>query len=231
MNEAIDLVYQFMERLGYTHPIHPPLTHAPMGLVIGVFVFALVAILFRRSILPQLAYNRMILLALIFCLPTILFGYMDWNYFYEGAWSSLIKIKLILSAALLLLLGIALISGRKSKPETKSTLMLYTLCFLAVGILGYSGGQLMIEREGKPHAATVRFLSGEKLFATHCNDCHPGAGDILNAPPLSGYNTFLAFLRHPQGTMPAFPPDMLSDSQVKKVYRYIARVREKQKAR
>ncbi len=81
----IELLYQVLEKIGYFHPIHPPLTHIPMGLVFGAFTFALVALLFRRTILPQLAYNRIILLALVLAFPTILFGYTDWQHFYEGA--------------------------------------------------------------------------------------------------------------------------------------------------
>jgi uncharacterized membrane protein len=217
----IDLFYQFLERIGYTHPIHPPLTHVPTGLVIGVFTFALVAVLFRRTILPQLAYNRIILLALIFSFPTILLGYVDWVYFYEGAWSFPIKVKLVLSGVLLILLYIALVNGRKAKTETRSTLTLYTLCFLTVAILGYFGGQLAIEGEGRPQAATVRFLSGEKLFAVNCSDCHPNGNDISRAPQLADFNTFLMYLRNPQGTMPPFPPDKISDKQATKIYRYI----------
>lgn len=230
MIKMIDLLYQLLEEIGYTHPIHPPLTHIPMGLVIGVFIFALVAVLFRCTILPQLAYNRIILLALIFFFPTILLGYMDWQYFYDGAWSFPIKIKLAMSGVLLILLFIALVTGCKAKAETRSTLTIYSLCFLTVAILGYFGGQLIIEGEGKPLAATVRFLSGEKLFAVNCNDCHRGGSDFLNNPQLTNFNTFLAYLRNPRGAMPSFPPEKISERQAKKVYRYLTKLREKQKA-
>jgi uncharacterized membrane protein len=75
----INVFFQLLDKIGYVHPVHPPLTHIPMGLVIGAFFFALVALLFRRSILPSLAYRRIILLALIFAFPTALFGYTDGN--------------------------------------------------------------------------------------------------------------------------------------------------------
>jgi len=52
MIKMIDLLYQLLEEISHTHPIHPPLTHIPMGLVIGVFIFALVAVLFQRTIFP-----------------------------------------------------------------------------------------------------------------------------------------------------------------------------------
>jgi uncharacterized membrane protein len=229
MIEMIDLLYQLLEKMGYAHPIHPPLTHIPMGLVIGVFIFALVAVLFRRTILPQLAYNRIILLALIFSFPTILLGYMDWQYFYQGAWLVPIKIKLFLSGVLIILLWIALVTGRKAKAETRRTLMIYSLCFLTVTILGYFGGQLLIEEGGRDQAATVRFLSGEKLFGVNCNGCHPDGSGIVNTPRLTNFNSFLAYLRNPGGGMPSFPPEKISEKQAKKVYQYLTTLREKQK--
>jgi len=229
----IDSLYQLLEKIGYTHPIHPSLTHIPMGLIIGVFLFALISLIFRRTILPSLAYRRIIILALIFAFPTALFGYTDWQHFYEGEWLLAIKIKLVLTGLLFVLLFIAVLFGRKSEVETKGGLTIYTLCFLTVIVLGYFGGQLVFENEGRPLTVPVRFLAGEKLYAANCNECHPGGSGILNAPQLSDYNTFLAFIRNPKGPggsqigMPPFPPEKLSDMQGKKLYRYIFRVLQK----
>jgi len=227
----MEFMYDFLQKIGYTHPIHPALTHIPMGLAIGAFVFALVAVLFRRPILPPIAYTRIILLALLFSIPTILFGYTDWQHFYEGDWLFPIKMKLALSGFLVVLLCIGFIYGRKARAETKGTLAIYTLCFLTVIILGYFGGQLVFEGEGRPLAIPSRFLAGEKLFATHCNECHPGGGDILHAPELGDFKTFLALLRTPPDDMPPFPMEKLSDKQAMKVYRYITKVMEKQKGK
>ena len=38
-----------LNKVGYIHPVHPPLTHNPMGLVAGAFIFALVALLVRQK--------------------------------------------------------------------------------------------------------------------------------------------------------------------------------------
>ncbi len=227
----IELLYQALEKIGYIHPIHPPLTHFPMGLIFGTFVFALIALLLRRPILPQLAYNRIILLALILSFPTILFGYTDWQHFYEGAWLFPIKVKLALSGILIILLLCALIIGSKTKPETKGTLAIYTVCFLTVVVLGYFGGQLVFEGEGRPLTVPMRFMAGEKLFAKNCNECHPGGGDILNAPQLSNFEAFLSLLRHPPEDMPSFPPERITDTQGLKLYKYITKVLEKSKSR
>ncbi len=227
----IELLYQALEKIGYVHPIHPPLTHIPMGLVFGAFIFALIALLFRRTILPQLAYNRIILLALIFSFPTALFGYTDWQHFYEGAWLFPIKMKLALSGILIILLFVALIVGRKAKMETKAMLAIYTLCFLTVVVLGYFGGQLVFEGEGRPLTVPVRFIAGEKLFANNCNECHPGGGDMLKAPQLADFKTFLFLLRRPPEDMPPFPREKLSDTQALKLYQYITKVLEKSKSK
>jgi len=37
----IEFIYQTLTKFGYTHPLHPTLTHVPIGLVIGAFLFAL----------------------------------------------------------------------------------------------------------------------------------------------------------------------------------------------
>ena len=226
----IELLYETLEKIGYLHPIHPPLTHIPMGLVFGVFIFALIAMLFRRTVLPQLAYNRIILLALIFSFPTGLFGYTDWQHFYEGAWLFPIKMKLALSGVFIVLLFIALLVGRKAKAETKGTLAIYALCFLTVVVLGYFGGQLVFEGEGRPLTAPMRFMVGEKLFATNCNDCHPHGEDILNAPQLSDVYNFRSYLRNPNRDMPPFPLEKITDTQAMRLYQYITKVLEKSKS-
>jgi hypothetical protein len=59
------------------HLVRPAFTHIPMAFIIGAFVFALVALVFGRSISPSLAYGRIILLGLIFAFPRALFGYTD----------------------------------------------------------------------------------------------------------------------------------------------------------
>ena len=37
------LIYDFLKNIGYHHPIHPPFTHVPVGLVIAGFIFILLA--------------------------------------------------------------------------------------------------------------------------------------------------------------------------------------------
>jgi uncharacterized membrane protein len=219
----IDLIYQLMEKIGYLHPIHPPFTHIPMGLVIGAFIFALVALLFRRSVLPSIAYRRIIFLAFIFAIPTALFGYMDWQHFYDGEWLFVIKIKLVLTGIFIILLLIELI-GRKKGGETKRSFTIYTLCFLTIAALGYFGGQLVFEGEGRPEKVPMRFLVGEKLFAANCNDCHPRGGDILNAPQLLDFKKFTALLHDPPNGMTRFSPEQITDQKAMRLYLYLVQL-------
>ena len=51
----IEFIYQTLTKLGYTHPLHPTLTHVPIGMVLGAFLFVLVALIFRRTNLAQSA--------------------------------------------------------------------------------------------------------------------------------------------------------------------------------
>jgi hypothetical protein len=44
-NEMIEFIYQFLAKFGYTHPLHPVLTHIPIGMVMGAFLFLLIAYL------------------------------------------------------------------------------------------------------------------------------------------------------------------------------------------
>ena len=71
-----NFVYKFLAGLGYTHPIHPTEVHMPIGLVVGAFIFAWIALLFRRPRLTQTA-RYCVTLAFIWVFPTMLFGIMD----------------------------------------------------------------------------------------------------------------------------------------------------------
>jgi uncharacterized membrane protein len=225
----IDSFYDLLEKIGYTHPVHPAWTHIPMGLIIGTFIFALVALVFRRNILPSVAYRRIILLALIFVFPTALFGYMDWQHFYDGDWLFSIKIKLFLTGVLFVLLFIGVIFCSKKEGETKSSLLIYTLCFLVVVGLGYFGGQVVFEGEGRAEKIPIRFLVGEKLFVANCNDCHPRGGDILNAPQLFDFKKFLTLLRNPPTGMTPFPPEQISDQKAMRLYLYLVQLSGQQR--
>jgi mono/diheme cytochrome c family protein len=228
----IAFIYQVFEKIGYTHPLHPAITHLPVGLVAAAFIFALVALLFRRTILPSLAYDRIILLAFIFAFPTIFLGYADWQHHYYGAWLHPIKVKLVLSGAFLILLLVGLIYVRKAGGESKGALAIYALCFLSVTGLGFYGAQLSFEEKPiAPTEAVNRFQAGEQLFGANCSDCHTKKSDIFTSPQFLNLATFLAFIRNPVGpmgkpiNMPPFPADKITDDQALKLYQYLVTIR------
>jgi len=100
-SNLFDFIYQMLAKIGYTHPIHPAITHVPVGLIIGGFVFDITARFLKRPVLAQTARHCMIL-ALISVIPTMFLGYLDWQYFYGGAWLFPFKMKLLLAVLLLI---------------------------------------------------------------------------------------------------------------------------------
>jgi mono/diheme cytochrome c family protein len=226
-----DPIYEFLAKLGYSHPIHPTEVHMPIGLVVASLVFIYIAVIFRRHNLEQ-TVRHCIILAFIWIFPTMLFGYMDWQHFYAGAWLFPIKVKLATAAVLTVLLLLAVIVAHQRGPASKLAITMYTLCFLAVVVLGYFGGQLVYGIKGS--SASTTYSAGRKIFATNCSACHPnGANVIMPNLPLKGssklarFETLLAFVRDPKlpdgkaGPMPAFPVSKISDKEANELYEYI----------
>jgi uncharacterized membrane protein len=230
----IDWLYRTLASLGYTHPLHPPMTHLPIGLVIGALVFAVGARALRRSNLAVTG-RHCIALALITVIPTMLLGFFDWQHFYAGAWIFPIKMKLGLASLLLVLLIGAAIQGRRVQRRSGGFPFMYLLCALNVMALGYFGGQLVF---GGRTAAAFGPLKEKQVsaaqFTAHCSSCHPQGGNAIkpnfplrSAPQLSDFSTFLAYIRSPKArdgsetVMPPFPPEKLTDGQAKEIYNYV----------
>jgi uncharacterized membrane protein len=230
----IDTIYLLLEKLGYPHPLHPPFTHMPIGLVTGALVLGLVAWLFLRPSLWPSARHCLIL-AFLFLIPTALLGYMDWQHYYAGAWLFYIKIKLILAGVLLVLLSIGLIVTRKPGGNPVASLTILSLSFFTVVALGYYGGQLVFG--GWTPTAPKELQIGARLYKGNCSGCHPNGGNIIAtnlplniAPQLADFDTFRSFVRHPKmpngspGEMPDFPSAKISDQQARELYQYIVNV-------
>jgi uncharacterized membrane protein len=231
----INSFYALLNMLGYGHPVHPALVHMPIGLTIGAFVFAWTAFLFKKKQLAQTARYCGIL-AFIFLFPAVLFGYMDWQHFFQGAWLMPIEVKLILAAILLILQVIGLFVGSKGRAGAKSLLAVYTLGFFMVVGLGYYGAQLVYT--SKAQATPQTYKAGERIFLTNCSSCHPHGGNVLKpqvpligSPKLKDLKSFVGYIRKPIAPMPAFSPSRLSDQQADELYQYITHVLEKEKAR
>jgi mono/diheme cytochrome c family protein len=231
----IESVYQLLARIGYTHPLHPPATHLPAGLIIGGFLFALVAWIFNRKTVAQTARHCFIL-ALIMAIPTILLGLMDWQQRFGGAYLFEIKVKLVLAGILLFLLLFVVVYSALTGGFTKTVMALYALCLLTVIGLGYFGGELVYGTR-EPAAAETKGLAatGEQLFKQNCSACHltdstankvgPGLKGIfaLAKFPVSGRSVsddnFRQILKTPVSKMPPF--GHLSEEQVAALLDYV----------
>ena len=137
----VENLYLFLEKVGFAHPLHPMLTHVPMGMIIGMVVFSFLALIWKNGNFGQTAFHCSVL-ALLTVLPVIGAGMLDWLHLMEGEWNIFIKIKMILGGLLTILLIFSVIL--KSKGTTPSKMFLiYLLCLACAGGLGYSGGELV----------------------------------------------------------------------------------------
>jgi uncharacterized membrane protein len=137
----IEFVYQTLAKIGYSHPLHPAMTHIPMGMIIGGFLFAVGSVMMKKDDLA-IAAHYCYTLALIFVLPTMMLGYMDWQYRLEAEWNGLILTKIILALMLTIMLIITFFYGKNVNVDIKQKLILYVICFgIAMG-LGFIGGEL-----------------------------------------------------------------------------------------
>ena len=137
----IEAIYGILESVGFTHPLHPAATHIPMGMVMGCFFFGIVSLTITKYDLRKTSLHCSVL-AIIFVIPTVIAGIMDWQYFYGGTWQPLIIIKFILATILLILLAIS-IKMNLGQSTWKNLFIIYALCLACVTGLGFSGGELV----------------------------------------------------------------------------------------
>lgn len=229
-------IYESLARIGYHHPLHPPLTHIPVGLVIGAFIFSLVAWIFNRENIARSA-RHCIILALLAVPPTALFGFMDWRHFYAGASLTPIRIKMILAAALTVLLLIAWIASRKEVRNMSRLIVICGLCLVTVMALGFFGGELVYSgrTEATASSETPLVSQGAEIFGSRCSGCHfadksetkvgPGFKGLfqLSQLPVSKKpvteNAITDQLKSPVDKMPPFPD--LSPEQIQALIAYL----------
>jgi uncharacterized membrane protein len=137
----VEKLYAFLEKIGYSHPLHPMFTHVPIGMVIGMVVFSFLAIFWKNKTFDLTAFHCSVL-ALVAVVPVVGLGILDWLHFQQGEWSSLIIAKMILAPILTILLIVSIVMKRKGASPGKM-LLVYLLCLACAGGLGYAGGQLV----------------------------------------------------------------------------------------
>lgn len=228
----MDFLYRILQIVGYNHPLHPPLTHMPIGLVVAAFIFLLLACGLKHKSDLTKAAHYCILLALIFLIPAAFTGFTDWLHYYAGAWIYPIKVKVGLTCALFIFLMIGVFMENKNLGGLMIKSVIYLFCVICVTGLGYFGGDLVFA--GKAAVTQEESQGGKELYIHNCGGCHPKGGNVIspdlpviNSSKLKTLDDFKSFNRNPKktdgspGIMPAFSKEKLSDQQLKEIYQYI----------
>jgi len=134
----IDAIYSLLRLLGYDDPLHPPMTHIPIGLTAGALLFLIVALVFKKKQLEPSARHAAIL-AFVFVFPTILFGVLDWIHFYHAVLMPAIVVKIVLSGIVILSLGAVVLLGGRTRLHNAWLVVLLAVAFVAMIGLGYFG--------------------------------------------------------------------------------------------
>jgi uncharacterized membrane protein len=137
----VDIIFEFLNKIGFAHPLHPALTHIPMGMVMGAVVFRFASFLPRLKFLARTGYHC-IILGLLGIFPTAFAGYLDWQHTYGGEWEFLITLKIILAIALTILLAVIAFVDDPENPRFDKKTLFYLLAILLATGLGFSGGEL-----------------------------------------------------------------------------------------
>jgi uncharacterized membrane protein len=136
-----EVIFGFLSKIGFVHPLHPAFTHIPMGMVMGAVVFRLASFLPRLKVLARTGYHC-IILGLLGMFPTAFSGYLDWQHTFDGNWDFLIVLKMVLAVVLTILLAaIAFIDDPENPRFDKKTLFYLLTLLLAIG-LGFAGGEM-----------------------------------------------------------------------------------------
>jgi len=234
-------LYELLSVIGFHHPLHPAMTHLTVGLTIAGFIFIVSAYFFKRPKYAQSAKHCAVL-ALLAAIPTVIFGYLDWQHFYGGSLIFPIKMKLGLTIALLVLLLAAVFTSIQSKKESVPRLLVHLLSLLVVIGLGYFGGELVYgekttstQTTSKGATDTESVVAGAKLFDKSCSFCHftdstdtkvgPGLKELFEREKMSfsGWpvsdDNVRRQLKTPFKEMPPF--ESLTDEEIKSLTDYL----------
>ncbi|SCY57949.1 DUF2231 domain-containing protein [Desulfoluna spongiiphila] len=138
----VEFIYGLLESVGFAHPLHPAATHIPMGLVMGALIFRMVAIFTSMKELSRTGYHCAVL-GLLGTPPTVVLGWMDWQYRYGGEWEFLIGLKMVLALTLMVILILIVALDDPETPRLDLRSFLYVLGIANVIGLGFSGGELI----------------------------------------------------------------------------------------
>ncbi len=138
-----EIIFEYLNKVGFTHPVHPALTHVPMGMVMGAIAFRLASFIPQFKYLARTGYHC-IVLGLLGILPTVFTGYLDWQHSFEGKWEFLIILKIILAAVLTIVLIAIVVVDKPETPKLDRKTFFYILALIISIGLGFSGGELTL---------------------------------------------------------------------------------------
>lgn len=136
-----EIIFEFLNKIGFAHPVHPALTHIPMGMVMGAVTFRILSLIPRLRFLARTGYHCLVL-GLLGMFPTAFAGYLDWQHTFGGQWEFLIILKMVLASLLTILMGTILYMDDTEAPKLNKVTMFYFLAVLLAVGLGFSGGEL-----------------------------------------------------------------------------------------
>lgn len=137
-----EFIYMWLAKFGYGHPIHSPVTHIPMGMVIGGCVFVLLAAFLNKPDFYRTAMHCYAV-ALAGIPPVMFLGYMDWQHFYRGEWRFEIAAKIILAVVLFAVCVYNFIRLRREPGDRRVTVAAAVISLAIAGALGFFGGELV----------------------------------------------------------------------------------------
>lgn len=136
-----EIIFEFLNKVGFAHPIHPALTHIPMGMVMGAVTFRMVSFLPKLKFLAKTGYHC-IIFGLLGIFPTVFAGYLDWQHTFGGEWEFLIILKIVLAIVLTIILAAIAIMDDPENPKFDKQTIFYLLAMIVTAGLGFSGGEL-----------------------------------------------------------------------------------------
>jgi len=146
---SLTRLYRKVPELINKYHLHPIAVHAPNGIVPMAVVFLLITAVFGFPLFETAALYSLVFV--LINMPLVLFtGYEMWQQRYQGALTTLFKIKLAASTVTLISL-LTLIIWRMVVPDIVTTpssgrwlyLAVALLLVMAVGTAGHMGGKLV----------------------------------------------------------------------------------------
>jgi hypothetical protein len=213
----MNTIYEVLARIGYTHPLHPPMTVMPLGMVVGALFFSILA-LFPSFGKYATTSRHCFTLGFLAVFPTVLLGYMDWQHFYGGHLIFPIKMKMILATALAILMALAvLLLYRRLQLQDMRIFAMQVLCFAVAVTIGYFGGNLVFGGQGPVQAAEtssqsastasgLTFADVAPIFNHSCTTCHSGK-DAPMKLHLDSYDAVMAGSKYGPVIVPGKPDE------------------------